>query len=185
MRLDDPKAVIHRCGWEDLAVVTLQPNALGPMLEFFDIAASWVDPPLDELVCGVGYPVSYGVRMEEGRVGPITHKAILLSPTPFNGNVLPPPVGDELKFKFGGFNPDRHYLIPFEHAKEGKRPEGISGAAVWCQSAENHIVWTPRFKFAGVCTSCYKDGTVEQIVRASTVQQFLLEVFGAPEKKLQ
>ena len=122
VRLDDPKAVIHRCGWEDLAVVTLQPNALGPMLEFFDIATSWVDPPLDELVSGVGYPVSYGVRLEEERVGPITHKAILLSPTPFNGNVLLPPVGDELKFKFRGFDADRHYLIPFETCEGRKTP---------------------------------------------------------------
>src|SRR5882724_3679193 len=115
-------------------------KALGPMLEFFDIAASWVDPPLDELVSGVGYPVSYGVRLKEKSVGPITHKAVLLSPTAFNGNVLTPPVGDELKFKFGGFNSDRHYLIPFEHAKEGKRPEGISGAAAWVQSSGSHAL---------------------------------------------
>jgi len=183
VKVNDPTAVIHRCAWEDLAVVTLKPDALGPMLEFFDIEDLWVDPSLDELVSGVGYPVSYGVRLEEEKVGLITHKAILLSPTPFNGSVLRPPVGEELKFKFRGFNPDRHYLIPFEHAKEGKRPEGISGAAVWVQSSEHHVLWTARFKFAGTCTSCHRNGSIEQIVKASIVHQFLFEVFGKSEKE--
>ena len=32
--------------------------------------------------------------------------------------------------------------------------------------------------FAGICTSCYRDGTIEQIVKASVVRQFLTDVFG-------
>jgi len=36
----------------------------------------------------------------------------------------------------------------------------------------------PKLKFAGIRTSCYKSGTVEQVVRASVVKKFLEEVFG-------
>lgn len=178
--LTSQDVTICRCDWEDLALLTVTPNGLGPMLEFFDIANSWLDPAEGEFVAGVGYPVSNSVILEEGRVGSVIQKAVLLSPTPFNGTVLPPPSEDELKFKMTSFVPERHFLIPYEPAKEGKRPGGISGAAVWCESRDGYLVWAPRFKFAGVCTSCYKSGTIEQVVKASVVRQFLTEAFGAP-----
>lgn len=125
----------------------------------------------------MGYPVSSGVIFRR-QVGPCLQQAVLLCPMGFSGAVLPPTTGRN----FGAFDPDRHYLIPYELANQGKHPKGISGAAVWGEAAEKHIVWTPRFKFAGICTSCYRDGTVEQIVKASVVRQFLLDVLGTPEK---
>jgi hypothetical protein len=178
--LNDPDAAIHRCEWEDLAILTIEPDALGPKLEFFDVGSSWVDPPKGEMVVGVGYPVAGGVRFEK-RVGSVLEKAVLLNPTMFGGAVLPCPDEEALRF-IKGFDPNRHYRIPYEHAKAGKGPEGISGAAAWVKASEEHMIWAPRFKFAGICTSCYKDGTVEQIVKASVVRQFLLEVFGGAEK---
>jgi hypothetical protein len=160
-------------------VLTVTPDALGSLLEFFDMTNSGVDPNEGRLVVGVGYPVSNSVILEEGRVGSVIQRAVVLSPTPFSGQVLPYPSAEEQKFKFGGFDADRHYLIPYEPAAEGKRPEGISGAPVWVESEVHHSVWAPRFEFAGTCTSCYKSGTVEQIIKASVVRRFLTEALGA------
>jgi hypothetical protein len=179
--LNDQDAVIHRCEWEDIAIVAIRPDALGNDLEFFDIANSWTDPTEGAIVSGVGYPLSHGVRFGR-RIGSHLHQSVLLSPTAFNGAVLPSPSSDDIKFKFVEFDSGRHYLIPYEHSKDGKRPEGISGAAVWMESDEKHPVWTPRFKFAGTCTCCYKKGTIEQVVKASAVCQFLTEVYGHPER---
>jgi hypothetical protein len=179
IELNDPDAVIHRCEWEDLAIITTRPNALGPNLEFFDVENSWVDAAEGQIVSGIGYPLSSSVRFPK-RVGSVLEQAVLLSAMPFNGSVLPNPVGDELKFKFSGFDAERHFLIPYEHSEKGMRPEGISGAGVWVEAEKPHVIWTASFKFAGICTSCYR-GTVEQIVKASAVRKFLTEVFSTPK----
>jgi hypothetical protein len=175
VQLADPNATIHRCEFADLAVVTMTQAALGPMLEFFDAATSWHDPSEGERVFGVGYPVSFGVEVDRRRIGSELQRSIVLSPVGFNGIVQPSASGRY----FGDFDPQRDFLIPYEHGKEGKHPKGISGAAVWVQSNGVHQVWAARYRFAGICTSCYRDGTVEQIVKASVVRQFLTKVFGA------
>jgi hypothetical protein len=175
--LNDSTATIHRCEWEDLALVTLKPDSLGPYLEFSDLSRSWIDPSEGETVIGLGYPVS-NASIFGRRVGDVFQKAVLLMPIGFSGEVLPSVTGRY----FGQFDADRHYLIPYEMAADGtQHPRGISGAAVWVQSEEKQFVWAPAFKFAGVCTSCYKNGKVEQIVKASAVRQFLTETFGAAE----
>lgn len=102
----------------------------------------------------------------------------MLCPTGFGGAVLPNKTGSN----FTDFDPKRHYLIPYELASQGKHPRGISGGAVWMQSTKKQIVWTAKFDFAGICTSCYRDGSIEQVVKASVVRQFLTEVFGTPEQ---
>jgi hypothetical protein len=134
---------------------------------------SGLTPVEGEIVAGVGYPVAVSVRFQH-QVGSVIEGNIVLSPTPFTGTVLPAASGRY----FGGFDPARHYLTTYEPTEEGTHPGGISGAAVWIESRESQVVWTPRLKFAGVCTSCFQDGTVEQIVRASVVLQFLTDVFG-------
>jgi len=42
--IQDPNAVIHRCEWEDLAIITIDPSEAGPYSEFVDIAKDWADP---------------------------------------------------------------------------------------------------------------------------------------------
>ncbi len=170
--LNDLHAKIHRCEHEDLAAVTLRADALGTLLEFFD-ASSWIDPPEGETVFGVGYPCSYGVIRNGNPVGSVIQKSVILCPMPFNGIVQPSTSGHA----FRDFDPKRHYLIPYEHGRAGKHPKGISGAA-WVQSDERQQVWSAKYTFAGLCTSCYRDGTVEQIVKASVVQEFLAQTFG-------
>jgi hypothetical protein len=171
--LSDPNAIIHRCQTEDLALIAIAPNVLGPLLEFFDFGGEWVDPAEGEIVAGVGYPVAIGVRFQQ-RVGSVIQGNIVLSPTPFTGTVLPDATGRN----FNRFDPARHYLTTYEPTEQGTHPSGISGAAVWMEWKKKQAVWAARLRFAGICTSCYRNGTIEQIVRASVVRQFLAEVFG-------
>lgn len=161
--------------------MTIKPEALGPNVEFFNIKDAWIDPSPSERVIGIGYPVSSGAQFQQ-RVGNALKKAVLLSPIPFSGEVLPSPSDEELRFKYPSCDPNKHYLIPYEHAETGLHPGGISGAAVWVEVSEQHTLWMARFKFAGICTSCYKDGRIEQIVNASTVREFLTEVFETPSR---
>lgn len=175
VRLQDSSATIRRCGWEDLAIVVLSPNSLGAYLEFADLTTNCAEPSEGDTVIGLGFPVSTGLMFER-RVGSNFQRAILLNPTGFSGEVLPSSTG---KY-FRDFDSEKHYLIPFELSKQGKHPRGISGAAVWLQSKDKQIVWTPKFSFSGICTSCYKDGSIEQIVKSAVVQRFLTDEFGLP-----
>lgn len=72
-------AEIHRCNWEDLALVTLTEDALGSYLEFADIATSWVDPKEGQTVIGMGFPVSAGLVFQR-QVGSNFQRAILSEP---------------------------------------------------------------------------------------------------------
>ncbi|HEV3205881.1 MAG TPA: hypothetical protein VGZ28_02925 [Terriglobales bacterium] len=141
--LNDPNSVIHRYESDDLALITLKPDALGPYLEFFDIETEWVDPAVEDIVIGFGFPVSAAKIFQGPKVGNVVPKAVLLLVMPFKGKVLPPTTG---RF-YGGFDADRHYLILFELAKDGMHPKGISGAATWVKSTDESGLWTPRFKF--------------------------------------
>ena len=174
----EQKAVIHRCEWEDLALMTTIPKAVGPNVEFFDIANDWTDPSEGEVVHCFGFPSDNGQMVEKRMVGNREERTVALYSTVFSAPVLPLPTEDELKFKITGFDPDRHYLVPYEDASKGKHPRGISGAAMWWESDEKQIVWRPNFEFAGVCTACYRGGTVVQVVKASVVRRFLEEIFG-------
>jgi hypothetical protein len=172
--LTDPTAVIHRCEYEDLAVITISPNAVSPLLEFFDFRdGQWVDPTEGEIVAGVGYPTALGVRFQH-QIGQNIEGNIVLSPTPFTGRVLPSSTGRDFSSRF---DPTQHYLTTYEPTEEGTHPSGISGAAVWIESKESQTVWAARLKFAGICTDCYQNGSVEQVIRASVVRQFLSDVF--------
>jgi hypothetical protein len=173
--LNDPTAVIHRSPSEDLAAVAISPSAVNPLLEFFDYRDGlWVDPNEGEIVAGVGYPTAVGLRFQH-LVGQAIQGNIVLSPILFTGTVLPDSTGRDFSSRF---DPTQHYLTTYEPTEEGTHPSGISGAAVWVESRENQAVWTARLKFAGICTDAYRDGSIEQIVRASVVRQFLAAVFG-------
>jgi len=181
----DPNAVIHRCTWEDLAVLIMRPHALGPNIEFFsfDERGACKDPSEGERVAAVGYPVGAGVPFQQ-RVGNALHKAVLLNPVPFGARVLPRPSETDLRFRYSHCNPARHYLIPFEPISIGLRPEGVSGAATWAPSRSRGRVWVANFRFAGICTLCYQAGAIEQVVKASTVRRFLREIFGPAQARL-
>jgi hypothetical protein len=171
----DPKAVIHQCPWEDLAVIELDPAEAGPHTEFFDIGTSWIDPAEGEVVHCCGFPIDKHVRLGSRMVGTKTEYDIALRPTVFSGTVFHHP-----NFLARDFDPDLHYLAPYER-HDSKHPKGFSGAAAWWESDQPispKQVWKPSLVFAGICTSCYKDGAIEQIAKASAVRKFLEETFG-------
>src|SRR5437868_1761681 len=109
--LQPSSAAIHRCTWEDLAVITLSKDleTLGPYLEFASLQSSGVDPEEKQLVLGLGYPTSGGVLRQTQR-GPEIQKYVLLNPIGFSGEVLPNAAGVTFKH----FDVQSHYLMPFE-----------------------------------------------------------------------
>ena len=171
-------SVIHRCGWEDLAVVTIDP-AKFPGVDFIEPANDWIDPPPGETVHSCGFPSDHNVLFNRRTVSPRRDEVDLaVWPTTFGGPVLPFPSEDEVKFYYDGLNPDSHYLFPYDGAGVSQHPGGISGAAVWWESDEKLLIWRPNFRFAGTCTHCHKKGTRVRVVKASVVRRFLVELFG-------
>src|ERR1700678_1466400 len=103
--IGNSEAAMHRCEWEDLAVLSVTAEALGSNLEFFnfDRNGSWVDPGRGERVAGIGYPVGAGALFQQ-RVGNALKKAVLLTPIAFSAEVMPRRSKDALPFKFPSCN---------------------------------------------------------------------------------
>lgn len=171
-------SVIHQCTWEDLAVVTVDPEKF-PDIKFIEPQRYWVDPPPGENVHCCGFPSDHSLMVNRRAVSPKRDEVDLaIWSTIFGGPVLPFPSGEEVRFHYDDLDPDRHYLIPYDGAGVSKHPGGISGAAVWWESAEKKIIWRPNFRFAGTATHCHKNGTIVRVVKASVVRRFLAELFG-------
>lgn len=170
--IKDPNAITHKCEWEDLAIVTIDASEAGPYSEFIGIASDWIDPAVNQWVNVCGYPWDKRVMIDDQMIGTKREVSNAVRPEIFSGQVLSGP-----NFAAGGFDPDRYYLVPYDHPSS-QHPGGFSGAAAWWESDKPLLVWNPTFKFAGICTHCYKDGTIERIVKASAVRSFLEEVLG-------
>lgn len=172
--------VIHVCDWEDLAVVTINPEKF-PGVDFTDPAKEWTDPAVAENVHCCGFPSDHSFRVNKRRVSENRLEVDLaVWPTTFSGEVLPFPPPDELRFRYPDLDIERHYLIPYELPGISQKAGGISGAAVWWESDEKQIIWRPNFKFAGICTHWYPKRARVAVVKASVVRRFLTELFGAP-----
>ncbi|MGA2697604.1 MAG: hypothetical protein ABSE92_16185 [Terriglobales bacterium] len=166
----DENAAIYRCDWEDLAIIVIDPAQAGPYTEFVDIENDWIDPAEKEVVHCCGFPIDKHILVGSRWVGKKEERGIAIRPDLFSGEVFYYP-----NFLTDDYAPEKHYLVPYDHPK---RPEGFSGAAAWWESDQHKQIWKPDFKFAGVCTHEYKDGTIERLVKASVVRKFLEEVFG-------
>jgi len=171
--LTDATSKIHLCDWEDLAMITVPPEAIGENAEFVDLTKDWIDPPPGERVHCFGFPSDSKFVWETTVINGKTEKNLAIYPGTFEGEVIAKP-----SFLTDDFSEELHYLVPFERAAEGKHPHGYSGGATWWESDKMPIVWHPNFKFAGTCTSCYKNGGIEQVIKASVVRKFVEEVFG-------
>lgn len=177
----DPSAVLHRCQWEDLTLITINLDETKSHTEFFDIANEWIDPPEGDRVHCCGFPLDRSFIFDRKMIGVHEERSLGLSPFVFDGRVLPSPTEAERKFKITKFDAKNHYLISFEDAAKGFQPDGYSGGAVWWECDDKQpLVWKPTFKFAGLCSCCYEKGAKEQIIKASAVRRFLEEVYGPP-----
>jgi hypothetical protein len=180
--ITDPTAVLYRCDWADLAVITINPETAGPYTEFFDIARESIDPVQGSFVHCVGFPRDRGFLVDRKVSSDHEERFIGLSPWIFTGQVLAEPTAQELKFKITEYDSAKHYLIPYADSERGFDPLGFSGAATWCESERELAVWRPSFKFAGICSCCYEKGAKEQVIKASAVKRFLEELFGPTAK---
>lgn len=167
------KVVIQRCEWDDLALILLEPNDVGEHVEFFDLRNDWIDPAEGEPVHCFGFPADGNVPWEIFMIGNKEERTVAVYPSTFDGLVTYSP-----SFLPGKFDPELHYLVPFAQVREGKHPKGYSGGGAWWESDQPQLIWRPNYKFAGICTDCYKGGAFEQIVKASVVRRFVGEVLG-------
>jgi hypothetical protein len=175
-------SVIHRCQWEDLALVTVDSKQF-PDVEFTDPGAVWTDPAQGENVNCCGFPADHSVRINQRRVSADRAEVDLaVWPTAFGGQVLAFPTAEQIKFYYSDLNSDRHYLVAYDGAGVSKHPRGVSGAAVWWEPENVELVWRPNFRFAGTVTHSHRSGSVIRVVKASVVRRFLAEVFGNIEQ---
>lgn len=126
--------VIHVCDWEDLAVVTINPEKF-PGVDFTEPLKEWTDPAVAENVHCCGFPSDHSFQVNKRRVSENRVEVDLaVWPTTFSGEVLPFPSPDELRFRYPDLDAERHYLIPYELPGVSQKAGGISGATVWWES---------------------------------------------------
>lgn len=172
---------IYRCGWEDLAVLTVPDDRFG---EFAEIDQEWVDPDVGDLVGSIGLPSDNHKVLGHQSYGNKTDVVVGVMPTLLDVDVLPPPDEDDLKFKVPQHVPGRQYFIKYD-SPHSTNAHGMSGAGVWFPKMSYPPgVWSPTFSFAGICISVYDKGysahrgPVVEVVKASVVRTFLEETFG-------
>lgn len=170
--LSDAASEIRLCSWEDLAVITVPPGAIGEGAEYIDLTKDWFDPPSGERVHCFGFPSDSGFVWDTRVVKGKTDKTLAIYPGIFDGQVIAKP-----PFPTNDFSEELHFLIPFERTKEGKAPYGYSGCAAWWESDKMPAVCRPNFKFAGTCTSWYPNAALEKVVKASVALKFIKEAF--------
>jgi hypothetical protein len=168
---------IYRCGWEDLAVVTIDADQF-PNVDFIEPETSWIDPAVGEPVHCCGFPTDHSFRVNHRVVSPSRDGVdVAVWPTTFSSPVLPLPSPDEVKFYYDDLDSSRHYLMPYDEVGVSKHPGGVSGAAVWWESDKKETIWRANFRFAGTATHCHKKSSIVRVVKASVVRRFLSELF--------
>src|ERR1700676_2064175 len=128
----DPNAVIHHCAWEDLAVIVIDPTEAGQYTEFTDIENNWIDPAEKEIVNCCEFPIDKHILVGSRWIGNKEERDIAIRPDLFSGEVYFKP-----NFLSDDYDPDRHYLVPYNHPKH---PKGFSGAAAWGESDQHKLV---------------------------------------------
>jgi hypothetical protein len=133
------------------------------LVHFFDLPPeSKVVRPTGSSICTIGVPFDSFERLAPG--------AVAFQATVHWGELVSP--GRKL---LGGFDPQKHLLLEFPPANEGRHPGGFSGAGAWYQapSAEPPIVWSFRPVLGGIITDFYRGAKVLRITRIERVVAFL------------
>jgi hypothetical protein len=76
------KAVIHRCGWDDRALIVVDKEDVGEHIEFFNLANDWIGPPEGEPVHCLGFPAAGNVPWETFMVGNKQECTVAVYPGP-------------------------------------------------------------------------------------------------------
>jgi hypothetical protein len=168
--------VIHRCSWEDLAIITW-PNLAAKHLEFFDLANNHAEPEPHDRVVGYGYPRDNAIEAERKHSRPgVLRISRALSAAPWISHVMAPPPSSRL---LGGFDASRHYLVEWDPATMNCAPFGYSGSAVWRVPPQRNLVWRPVLVFLGIASHFYEKSKAVRVIRPVEVLRFIKSVFGA------
>jgi hypothetical protein len=150
----------------DLAVIPVRSDLQKsrPVL-FFEIDAGRASPAENTTVITTGFPFD---------ITRLTFKDERVAFTSVVWTEVVPPL-DGLDRKY---DPNRHFLTPFDVDPPTADPAGFSGAGVWYRKGDTPGIWHPNLDLAGVVIGYYRRSRVLQIVRREAVEGFLSVQFG-------
>jgi hypothetical protein len=173
---------VHRCRWEDLAVLTVPDDHFG---DFVEIGEDWTDPNVGDGVASVGLPSDNNMMLDQRSYGNRIDIVVGLLPTLLQVNVLPQPDLNDMKYNVPEHVAERQFLVKYD-SPHSVKAHGMSGTGVWVPTMMNlQGVWRPSYSFAGICINVWSKGysacrgPVVEVVKASIVRKFLEETFGS------
>jgi len=172
---------IFRCDWEDIAVLTINPDPKYLNAEFHDFKSGWVDPQEGTNIYCFGFPTHDPLTVEVTRTGDKEQHIRGLSPVVWDSTVTPKPSSLIESYSADNpFNAERHFLAPWNVVDQTMTPHGFSGAATWVSPPiTKEGVWSSNLLYAGMCTLYYPKRKMERMIKASAVVKFLGEALGA------
>jgi hypothetical protein len=170
---------IFRCAWEDMAVLTVSPG--GIKAEFHKIKSTWADPQEGAVVQVLGFPTHDPLALGVERVGEQEQRTVGLTPTAWDGKVVPVPSGwEESSFTEYPYDSEKHFLSEWKPIDQNMGLKGFSGAAAWTlASVPNARLWSTKLLFGGMCTHFYRKRGLGRMIKASIVIRFFEEALGS------
>ncbi len=166
---------IIRCDWEDMAIVTVNPESQYLNAEFFDFESSWGDPAVGAWVGSAGFPTYEPVHLGTIREGAKEEHILGLALTVWDGPVVEKPDSYVESYREKSpFDADRHFFAQWNPVDPKMKMNGFSGGAVWTEApTAKDTVWSGKLIFAGMCT--HQKEKLARMIKASVVKKFLEE----------
>jgi hypothetical protein len=173
---------IFRCSWEDMTVLTVPPGEIKS--ELHTLKSAWADPQQGAIVQVLGFPTHKPLALGIERVGDQEQRTIGLTPTYWDGRVVPvPPRWEESSFSQYPYDPEKHFFTEWKPIDPNMGLKGFSGAAAWTPaSVPTGKLWSPKLLFAGMCTHYYGKSGLGRMIKASVVLRFLEEILASKTK---
>jgi hypothetical protein len=170
---------IERCPWEDMAVLTVAPKHIPA--ELHKLKSAWADPQVGTIIQSLGFPTYNPLPLGIKQAGEREERTIGLTPTAWEGMVVPPPPPwEESYFIDYPYDSEKHFLTEWKPTDPHMGLKGFSGAAAWSlTSIPSGELWSTKLLFAGMCTHYYPGKKLGRMIRASVVVKFLEEALGS------
>jgi hypothetical protein len=169
---------IFRCGWEDIAVLTINPDTENLNAEAHDFLGAWLDPAEGSPIYCFGFPSHNPLPLDVSRSGDNEQRILGLTPMAWSSTVIPKP--SSLVESYSAplpYDPDKHVLVPWSVPDPDMGLYGFSGAAIWTDKAVGKgQLWSPKLLFAGMCTHYYPSAKLGRMIKASVMKAFLEEI---------
>jgi hypothetical protein len=114
-------------------------------------------------------------------VGEQEQRTVGLTPTAWDGKVVPVPSGwEESSFTEYPYDSEKHFLSEWKPIDQNMGLKGFSGAAAWTlASVPNARLWSTKLLFGGMCTHFYRKRGLGRMIKASIVIRFFEEALGS------